>query len=83
MLYNPSFVIQDMRVHKLHDWEVSVARAREIQSSLARRVITENAVNTPRLVAGINISSPDAQGVARGAVVVLHYPEFSIVESLA
>jgi deoxyribonuclease V len=69
-----------MVVHKLHDWEVSVARAREIQLSLAKRVVTKNEVINPRLVAGIDISSPDAQGVARGAVVVLRYPEFSIVE---
>jgi len=74
------FIIQDMRVHALHGWEVSVARAREIQLSLARRVVTENEVINPRLVAGIDISSPDAQGVARGAVVVLRYPELSIVE---
>jgi deoxyribonuclease V len=74
------FIIQDMRVHKLHGWEVSVARAKEIQLSLAKRVVTENEVINPRLVAGIDISAPDAQGVARGAVVVLRYPEFSIVE---
>ena len=43
-------------------------------------MITENEVINPRLVAGIDISAPDAQGVARGAVVVLRYPEFGIVE---
>jgi deoxyribonuclease V len=59
---------------------MSAAQAREIQSRLAKKVITENKVITPRLVAGIDISSPDAQGVARGAVVVLRYPEFSIAE---
>jgi deoxyribonuclease V len=74
------FIIQDMRVHTLHDWEVSSARAREIQLSLAGRVVTESEVITPRFVAGIDMSAPDAQGVARGAVVVLRYPEFSIVE---
>jgi deoxyribonuclease V len=69
-----------MEVHKLHDWEVSAAQAREIQVNLARKVIAENGVIKPRLVAGIDISAPDAQGIARGAVVVLRYPEFSIVE---
>jgi len=59
---------------------VSLAQAREIQLNLARKVITENEVINPRLVAGIDISSPDAQGVARGAVVVLHYPALNIVE---
>jgi deoxyribonuclease V len=74
------FIIQDVRVQALHEWEVGVARAREIQLSLAKRVVAENEVIDPRLVAGIDISAPDAQGVARGAVVVLRYPELSIVE---
>jgi deoxyribonuclease V len=70
-----------MRVHELHGWDVSPAQAREIQSNLSRRVITEDGVIDPRLVAGIDISAPDAEGVARGAVVVLGYPEFGIVEA--
>jgi deoxyribonuclease V len=69
-----------MKVLKLHEWEVSTARAREIQLNLAKRVVTEDGVINPLLVAGIDTSSPDAQGVARGAVVVLSYPELSIVE---
>jgi deoxyribonuclease V len=74
------FIIPGMEVLKLHEWEVSSTRAKEIQLSLAKRVVTENGVIDPRLVAGIDISSPDAHGVARGAVVVLSYPELSIVE---
>ena len=69
-----------MRVHNLHAWEVSTAQAREIQVSLAKQVIAEDEVITPRFVAGIDISAPDAQGPARGAVVVLRYPEFDIAE---
>jgi deoxyribonuclease V len=69
-----------MRVHKLHNWNVNAAQAREMQLSLAKRVVTENEVINPCLVAGIDISSPDAQGVARGAVVVLRYPQLSMVE---
>jgi deoxyribonuclease V len=74
------FIIQAMRVQELHDWQVSVAQAREIQLSLAKRVSTENRVVNPRLIAGIDISAPDAQGVARGAVVVLRYPELDTIE---
>jgi len=69
-----------MEVLKLHEWEVNSAQAKEIQLSLAKRVVTESGVIDPRLVAGIDISSPDAHGEARGAVVVLSYPELSIVE---
>jgi len=74
------FIIQSMRVRALHEWDVSVARAREIQLSLAREVVTENEVVNARLIVGVDISPPDGQGVARGAVVVLRYPELRIVE---
>jgi deoxyribonuclease V len=70
-----------MRVHALHGWEVSVVQAKEIQSKLARQVMTENEVVNPRLVAGIDISSPDSQGIARGAAVVLRYPELDVIET--
>ena len=70
-----------MKVLKLHEWEVSTARAREIQLSLAKRVVTENGVINPSLIAGIDISSPNIQGIASGAVVVLSYPELNIVEA--
>jgi deoxyribonuclease V len=69
-----------MKVHRFHGWAVSVAQARAIQLSLARRVATEEEVISARLIAGIDISAPDAQGIARGAVVVLSYPELDIVE---
>jgi deoxyribonuclease V len=70
-----------MRVQRLHGWEVTVAQARAIQLSLARRVSTEGEVVDPRLVAGVDISAPDSQGIARGAVVVLRYPELDMVET--
>jgi len=43
-------------------------------------VVIENGEINPCLVAGIDISSPNVQGVARGAVIVLRYPELSMVE---
>lgn len=64
----------------MHRWRVDTARARAIQLSLARRVVTDGRVVNVRLIAGIDLSARDARGVARGAVVVLRYPEFSIVE---
>jgi deoxyribonuclease V len=74
------FIIQQMRTQALHGWDVTVAQAREIQVSLAKRVVTDNEVVSAQLIAGIDISAPDAQGIARGAVVVLRYPEFNTVE---
>jgi deoxyribonuclease V len=70
-----------MVVRELHEWQVGVGQAREIQMSLAKQVIADNKVIVPRLIAGIDISSPDAQGIARGAVVILEYPDLDIVEA--
>jgi len=74
------FIIREMRVHALHDWEVSTARAREIQLQLGRRVVAHSGALNPRLIAGIDISAADAWGVARGAVVVLRHPGLDIAE---
>lgn len=57
-----------------------MAQAKEMQLSLARKIVTKNEGINPHLVAGVDISSPDSQGIARGAVVVISYPEFTIVE---
>ncbi len=56
------------------------AQAKKIQLSLARKVVTENEGINLRFVAGVDISSPDSHGIARGAVVVLNYPELDVVE---
>ena len=48
--------------------------------SLAGKVVSENQGINPHLIAGVDISSSDSQGVARGAVVVLSYPELDIKE---
>jgi len=69
-----------MKVNKLHQWDMSYAQAKEMQLSLARKVVTENEGINPHLIAGVDISSPDPQGIARGAVVTLSYPELSVVE---
>ncbi len=48
--------------------------------SLAGRVVTQNERINPHLIAGVDISAPNSQGVARGAVVVLSYPELDVEE---
>lgn len=70
-----------MKVQRLHGWQVTPAQAQEIQRELARRVSTKKEVNSPQLIAGVDISPPDSQGRATGAVVVLSYPELTLVET--
>mgnify|MGYP001099489395 CR=1 FL=1 len=69
-----------MKVNKLHGWQVSTKQAREIQLSLAGKVATRNELSNPRLIAGVDISPINSEGIARGATVVLSYPELNVVE---
>ena len=69
-----------MRVYKLHEWQLSLEQAKEIQLSLAGSVMSKNEEINPHLVAGVDISSSNSQGMARGAVVILSYPELDVVE---
>ena len=69
-----------MKVKKLHDWQVSVAQAFDIQLGLADKVSRVNEVATPRFIAGVDISVSRSREMATGAVVVLSYPELRLVE---
>lgn len=69
-----------MKLQHLHDWRVTPAEAKEIQRGLADRVSRNNEVKSPRLIAGVDISRPNQQGIATGAVVVLSFPELDVVE---
>ena len=66
---------------QLHSWQVNVAQALDIQLGLAAKVSKVSEVITPRLIAGVDISAPRAEGIASGAVVVLSYPELRLVET--
>ena len=76
-------IIRSMKVERLHSWQVSVAQALDIQRRLASQVSRSGEVNTPRFIAGVDISAQKGQGMATGAVVVLNYPELRLVETKA
>ncbi len=69
-----------MKVDRLHGWQVSTTEALDIQKKLAARVSRASEVTMPRFIAGVDISTSKAQEVATGAVVVLSYPELTLVE---
>lgn len=69
-----------MKLDISFDWKVSIAEAKQIQEGLAIRVSKVNAINNPRLVAGVDISPPDNEGIAQGAVVVLRLPGLELAE---
>ena len=47
---------------------------------LAGQVSRVNVIGNPKFVAGVDLSPPDKEGIARGAVVVLRLPELEVVE---
>ena len=69
-----------MKVKKLHDWQVSVAQAFDIQLGLAARVSRLNELATPCFIAGVDISVSRVREIATGAVVILSYPELRMEE---
>ena len=64
-----------------HRWNLPPEEAIELQKKLAKLVRRENELpGEVRLIAGVDISRPDERGVARGAIVVIRYPDFSVEE---
>ena len=69
-----------MKVRDIHRWDVSVAEAVEIQRGLASRVVRNGRLRAVDLVAGVDVSGANSEGMARAAIVVLRYPSLEIVE---
>ncbi|MHC4165992.1 MAG: deoxyribonuclease V [Planctomycetota bacterium] len=66
---------------KLHKWNLSYARAREAQTSLAGKVQFTPLRTSPEVVAGIDCAfSEDGQRIL-AAVVVLRLPDFELLET--
>ena len=70
---------KSMKFTALHDWQVTPTQAKQVQRRLAGKVLRENRISEVRLVAGVDISAPNREGVARAAVVVLSYPGMELV----
>jgi deoxyribonuclease V len=71
-----------MHITPLHAWNVSPAEAIRLQSALAQRLIYERPLdlNAVRLVAGVDVSVKNE--VSQAAVVVLSFPDLTIVETV-
>jgi deoxyribonuclease V len=70
-----------MRVLNLHDWNVDITEAGKLQRDLATLVVRSRCLfQTPRFVAGIDLSVDRIRGRGRAAVVVLSCPALELVE---
>jgi deoxyribonuclease V len=73
-------IISDVEVRDIHRWDVSVAEAKLIQRGLAGRVVRKGRLDAVELIAGVDISGVNSEGMSRGAIVVLRYPSMEVVE---
>jgi len=68
---------------KLHNWNLSYARARELQTELACKVKFTPLKKSPQLVAGLDCAfSKDGERIF-AVVVVLRRPQFELVETVS
>ena len=70
-----------MEVQKWHAWQVSTTQAKDIQMRLAAKVSRSGNAIYPRFIAGVDISVNRGEGLGTAAVVVLNYPEMTLVET--
>jgi deoxyribonuclease V len=71
-----------MHINRLHDWNVNFEQASEIQLRLAKQIIPQNGLLSPRLIAGLDVSV-NKLNEAKAVAVVLSYPELKVVEFAA
>lgn len=71
-----------MQIHPLHRWNVTPQEAVRIQQTLAPHVIYDRPLDLTsiRLVAGVDVSV--RAGISRAAVVVMHFPALTVVETV-
>ncbi|MEE9166181.1 MAG: deoxyribonuclease V [Candidatus Neomarinimicrobiota bacterium] len=69
-----------MRHRNLHSWDVSVAEAKQIQERLRQKVVISPLTGTIDYVAGADVSFDRGSNVVHAAIVVLQFPDLSIVE---
>ncbi len=65
----------------IHQWDIPVEEAQELQRQLALKVVKEKTFGEIKLVAGIDVGFKGDEAVA--GVVVLEYPEMKEVEKVS
>ncbi|MDC0831836.1 endonuclease V [Leptolyngbya valderiana BDU 20041] len=63
-----------------HPWQLSIDRAKQIQSQLRSLVVTEDRLGTVRTVAGVDVGYDKDTDTSQAAVVVLSFPELELLE---
>src|SRR5438270_10161816 len=69
-----------MKIHPLHSWDLTPAKAVEVQRELAPRVETRTPLTKCELVAGADISYNRHSSRHYAAVIVLRLADWTVVE---
>lgn len=64
----------------LHTWDLEQNQAKALQKELAHRIIQDDQFGEVRYVAGVDMAINEGTGLARAAVVLLSYPELTLLE---
>lgn len=71
-----------MKLHRLHDWNLTPSAAIALQKQLAPQLISDRPIDLRKIktVAGVDVSVKN--GMAQAAVVVMSYPDLEIMETV-
>jgi deoxyribonuclease V len=69
-----------MKNHLCHEWNISPAKAADIQKELAQKVIFSDNYGSIKYIAGIDVGFPLNKNIARAAVVILDYANLRPVD---
>lgn len=69
-----------MKINALHDWPKSTSEAKRIQEKFCNKVVRSSQVGKVKLVAGVDIGFEDQGKTTRAAVVLLKFPELTLLE---
>ena len=72
-----------VRVHALHNWDVTTKQARVIQQRLSARVVTEDRFGDIHYVAGVDVAFDKSRELAFAAVVIFELPKLTVVEQVS
>jgi deoxyribonuclease V len=68
-----------VELRNIHDWPQTAAQAIALQKRLAPLVVRGGLIESPTLIAGVDMAAGKVGHPARAAVVVLNYPELEVV----
>lgn len=69
-----------MKLKNIHTWDLKPGQAISLQNQLKKKIKLRKYSLTPKLIAAADVAFK--KGKAFGAVVIMNYPEFRVIESV-